>query len=116
MSFSHLNFSVESSLFMSVLHILIGLFVLLKTNFLSSLYILEIRPLSNMGKEFFSKKERKEERKKERKRKEERKKIFASRLFILTQIFRKSIHLSFFKYSLFIFPSFPHIIFFSKDP
>ena len=45
-----LDSSVESSLFRSVLHFfLIGLIVLLMTNFLSSLYILEIRPLTNVG-------------------------------------------------------------------
>ena len=44
-----LDFSVESSLFMSVLHFyFIELFVLLMTNFLSSLYILEIIPLSDV--------------------------------------------------------------------
>ena len=41
--------SVESSMFRSVLHYFIGLFVLLMTSFLSSLYILEIRPLSDVG-------------------------------------------------------------------
>ena len=41
--------SVESSLFMSVLHFFIRLFVLLMTNFLSSLYILNIRPQSDVG-------------------------------------------------------------------
>ena len=45
-----LDSSVESSLFRSVLHFfLIGFFVLLMINFLSSLYILEIRPLSDVG-------------------------------------------------------------------
>ena len=45
-----LDSSVESSLFRSVLHFFfIELFVLLMTNFLSSLYILEIRPLSDVG-------------------------------------------------------------------
>ena len=38
-----------SSLFRSVLHFFIGLCVLLITNFLSSLHILEIRPLSDVG-------------------------------------------------------------------
>ena len=41
--------SVESSLFRSVLHFFIGLCVLLVSNFLSSLYILENRPLSDVG-------------------------------------------------------------------
>ena len=45
-----LDSSVESSLFRYVPHFLkIGLFVLLMTNFLSSLYILEIRPLFDVG-------------------------------------------------------------------
>ena len=45
-----LESSVESSLFRSALHFFfIGLCVLLMTSFLSSLYILEIRPLSDMG-------------------------------------------------------------------
>ena len=45
-----LDSSVESSLFRSVLHFLkIRLLVLLMTNFLSSLYILEIRPVSDIG-------------------------------------------------------------------
>ena len=44
-----LDSSVESSLFRSVLHFfLIGLLVLLMTNFLSSLYILKIRTLSDV--------------------------------------------------------------------
>ena len=43
-----LDSSVESSLFRSDLNF-IGLFVLLMTNFLSSLYILEISPLSDVG-------------------------------------------------------------------
>ena len=43
-----LDSSVESSLFRSLLHFLIGLFVLLMTNFLSSLFILEISPLSDV--------------------------------------------------------------------
>ena len=44
-----LDSSVESSLFRSILNFFfIGLFVLLMTNFLSSLYILEIRPLSDV--------------------------------------------------------------------
>ena len=46
---TNLGFSVESSLFMSVLYFFIGLCVLLVSNFLSSLYILEIRPLSDEG-------------------------------------------------------------------
>ena len=44
-----LDSSVESSLFSSVLYFLTGLFVLLMTNFLSSLYILEVRPLPDVG-------------------------------------------------------------------
>jgi hypothetical protein len=40
---------VENSLFSSVLHFLIGLFDSLKSNFLSSLYILDISPLSDVG-------------------------------------------------------------------
>ncbi|CAO2609882.1 hypothetical protein LEMLEM_LOCUS14409, partial [Lemmus lemmus] len=45
-----LNSSVESFLFRSVLHFFfIGLCGLLVSNFLSSLYILEIRPLSDVG-------------------------------------------------------------------
>ena len=44
-----LDSSVESSLFRSVLHFFIGLCVLLVTNFLSSLCILMIRPLSDVG-------------------------------------------------------------------
>ena len=44
-----LDSSVVSSLFWSVLHFFIGLFVLLMTNFLSSLYMLEIKPLSAVG-------------------------------------------------------------------
>ena len=44
-----LDYSVESSLFRSVLHFFIGLCNLLVSNFLSSLYILEIRPLTNVG-------------------------------------------------------------------
>ena len=41
--------SIESSLFSSVPHILIGLFGVLLTSFLSSFYILEISPLSDVG-------------------------------------------------------------------
>ena len=41
--------SVENSLFSSVPHSLIGLFGSLKSNFLSSLYILDISLLSNVG-------------------------------------------------------------------
>jgi len=41
--------SVENSLFSSVLHFLIGLFGSLESNFLSSLYILDISPLSDVG-------------------------------------------------------------------
>ena len=44
-----LDSSVESSLFWSVLHFFIELCDLLVSNFLSSLYILEIRPLSDVG-------------------------------------------------------------------
>ena len=40
--------SVENSLFSSVPHILIGLLVSLESNFLSSLYILNISPLSDV--------------------------------------------------------------------
>jgi hypothetical protein len=40
--------SVEKSLFISVLHFLIGLFDSLESNFLSSLYILNIRPVWNV--------------------------------------------------------------------
>ena len=40
-----LDSSVDSSLFRSVLHSFVGLFV----HFLSSLYILDIRPLSDVG-------------------------------------------------------------------
>ena len=46
---ANLDSSVESSLFRSVLHFLIELCDLLVSNFLSSLYILEIRPLSDVG-------------------------------------------------------------------
>ena len=41
--------SVENSLFSSVPHFLIGLFGSLKSNFLSSLYILDICPLLDVG-------------------------------------------------------------------
>ena len=41
--------SGENSLFSSVPHFLIGLFVSLESNFLSSLYILDISPLSDVG-------------------------------------------------------------------
>ena len=41
--------SGENSPFISVLHFLIGLFSLLISSFLGSLYILEISPLSDMG-------------------------------------------------------------------
>ena len=41
--------SVVSSLFSSVLNFLIGLFVSLEINFLNSLYILDISPLSDVG-------------------------------------------------------------------
>ena len=43
------DFSVENSLFISVPHFLIGSFGFLESNFLSSLYILDIRPLSDVG-------------------------------------------------------------------
>ena len=42
-------YSVENSLLGSVLHFLIGLFGSLEFNFLSSLYILDIRPLLDLG-------------------------------------------------------------------
>ena len=42
-------FSVENSLFSSVPHFLIGLFDSLESNFLSSLYILDISPLLDVG-------------------------------------------------------------------
>ena len=48
--------SVENSLFSSVPHFLIGLFGSLESNFLSSLYILDISPLSircRIGKDLF---------------------------------------------------------------
>ena len=41
--------SVENSLFSSVSHFLIGLFDFLESSFLSSLYILGISPLSDLG-------------------------------------------------------------------
>ena len=41
--------SVENSLFSSAPHCLISLFGVLEVSFLSSLYILEISPLSNVG-------------------------------------------------------------------
>jgi len=41
--------SVENSLFSSVAHFLIGLFDSLESNFLSSLYILDISPLLDVG-------------------------------------------------------------------
>jgi hypothetical protein len=41
--------SVENSLFSSVPHFLIGLFVSLESNFLNFLYILDISPLSDLG-------------------------------------------------------------------
>ena len=44
-----LDSSVENSLFRSVLYFFIGFCDLLVSNFLSSLYILEIRPLSDVG-------------------------------------------------------------------
>ena len=42
-------FSVENSLFSSVPHFLMGLFESLESNFLSSLYILDTGPLSDVG-------------------------------------------------------------------
>jgi hypothetical protein len=48
--FSALQYSsVENSLFSSVPHIFIGLFGSPEFNFLSSLYILDISPLSDLG-------------------------------------------------------------------
>ena len=47
--FQPFDSSVESSLFRSVLHFFFELGILLVTNFLSSLYILEIRSLSDVG-------------------------------------------------------------------
>jgi hypothetical protein len=41
--------SVENSLFSSVPHFLTGLFGSLESNFLNSLYILDISPLSDVG-------------------------------------------------------------------
>jgi hypothetical protein len=41
-------FSAENSLFSSVSHFLIGLFCFLESNFLSSLYILDISPISDL--------------------------------------------------------------------
>jgi hypothetical protein len=41
--------SVENSLFSSKTHFLMGLFEFLKSSFLSSLYILDISPLSDLG-------------------------------------------------------------------
>jgi hypothetical protein len=41
--------SVENSLFSSVPHFYIGLFGFLESNFLCSLYILDISPLSDLG-------------------------------------------------------------------
>ena len=41
--------SGENSLLNSVLHFLIGLFGFLQSNFLNSLYILDISPLSDVG-------------------------------------------------------------------
>jgi hypothetical protein len=41
--------SVESSLFSSVPHFLIGLFDFLESSFLSSLHILDLSPLSDLG-------------------------------------------------------------------
>ena len=48
--FSDIQYSsVDNSLFSSVPHFLIGLFVSLESNFLSSFYILDISPLSDVG-------------------------------------------------------------------
>ena len=48
--FSAIQYSlVENSLFSSVPHFLIGLFGSLESNFLISLYILDIRPLLEIG-------------------------------------------------------------------
>jgi hypothetical protein len=48
--FSALQYSsVENSLFSSVPHFLMGLFEFLEFSFLSSLYILDISPLSDLG-------------------------------------------------------------------
>jgi hypothetical protein len=44
-------FSVENYLFISVPQFLIGLFGFLESNFLISLYILDISPLSDLGLE-----------------------------------------------------------------
>ena len=44
-----LDSSVESSLFRSIPHFFIGLYVLLMSNFLSSFFILGISPLSSVG-------------------------------------------------------------------
>ena len=43
------DYSVENSLLISAPHFLLGLFGLLIPSFLSSLYILDIRPLSDVG-------------------------------------------------------------------
>jgi hypothetical protein len=48
--FSALQYSyIENSLFSSLLHLLMGLFEFLGFSFLSSLYILDISPLSDLG-------------------------------------------------------------------
>ena len=44
-----LSSSVETSLFSSVPHFLIELFVSLENNFLSSIYLLDISPLPDVG-------------------------------------------------------------------
>ena len=48
MFLSHLRFFIENSLFRSVPELLIGLFGSLISSLLSSLYILDVSPLSDM--------------------------------------------------------------------